>query len=92
MRKTIIMARTNGFEELPGEVAALAEAWDPSITAEVNIPREHVLEEMAMGGPAVEAARESLRQRARGYRDPDQRRLLPQLISDGLTEWKQRRG
>jgi|GEM_PF-1276115 len=53
MRKTIIMARTNGFEELPAEVAAMAAARDPSITVAVNVPRAEVLAEMARASAFV---------------------------------------
>jgi glycosyltransferase involved in cell wall biosynthesis len=53
MRKTIIMARTNGFEELPAEVAAMAAERDPSITVAVNVPRAEVLAEMARASAFV---------------------------------------
>ena len=36
MRKTIILACSNGFESLPGEVTALARDRDPSITVLVG--------------------------------------------------------
>jgi len=55
MRKTIIMARTNGFEELPAEVAAMAAARDPSITVAVNVRRAEVLAEMVRASAFVYA-------------------------------------
>jgi glycosyltransferase involved in cell wall biosynthesis len=48
--------------------------------------------EVAEGGPAVEAAREALRHRARRHRDPAELRRLHDLLRDGLTAWKLRQG
>jgi glycosyltransferase involved in cell wall biosynthesis len=155
MSRQIILARTNGFEELPGEVAALAGQRDPAITVSVDVARPEVLEamarasafvytvdpaqplgtpmsiieamlcgavvigpdraeihelvgpelrsyrtpgdivrhveEVASGGPAVEAARDALRLRGETHRDPPDRSALLRILNEGLTGWKSRR-
>ncbi len=155
MGKRIIMARTNGFESLPGEVAALAQERDPAITVSVDVPRPDVLEalartsvlvytvdpsqplgspmsiieamlcgavviapdrpeihdlvgpelrayrtpadivrhteEVAAGGPEVEAARDALRLRGEAHRDPSSRAQLHRILNERLTGWKSRR-
>ena len=45
--RMIVLARTNGFEELPAAVQRLAAEADPSIVVGVNVPRAEVLEHMA---------------------------------------------
>jgi hypothetical protein len=45
--RMIVLARTNGFEELPASVQRLAAEADPSITVAVNVPRNEVLQHMA---------------------------------------------
>jgi glycosyltransferase involved in cell wall biosynthesis len=154
MPKAIIIAASNGFEEVPAQVVASAESKDRSITVSVNVPRDQVLEAMARtsvfvytvapdvpmgvpmsiieamlcgaviigpdrpeihrlvgeelrvyttaadiarhvedvarGGPSVEAARAAIRQRAEQYRNPAQREQLHRIMSESLTDWKLR--
>jgi glycosyltransferase involved in cell wall biosynthesis len=45
--RMIVLARTNGFEELPATVRRLAAEADPAIVVGVNAPRAEVLEHMA---------------------------------------------
>ena len=153
--RMIIVARSNGLEELPDEVMALARERDPAIQVRINVQRPGVLGAMARasvfiytlrddlpmgipmsvieallcgaiviapdreeahdmvgehlrpyrtpddivrhirevmrGGPAVEEAREALRQRAQRYRDPAALRFLHDSLRDQLTAWKLRR-
>jgi glycosyltransferase involved in cell wall biosynthesis len=50
------------------------------------------VEEVAAGGPSIEAAREALRQQAERHRDPAALLALHGILTDGVTGWKSRRG
>jgi glycosyltransferase involved in cell wall biosynthesis len=45
--RMIVLARSNGFEELPVAVERLAAEADPSIAVGINVPRTEVLDSMA---------------------------------------------
>jgi hypothetical protein len=45
--RMIVLARTNGYEDLPADVQRLVTQADPSIAVGVNVPRAEVLEHMA---------------------------------------------
>jgi glycosyltransferase involved in cell wall biosynthesis len=51
--RAIILARSNGLEELPASVEQLAAEADPSIAVRVNVPRPEVLEAMARASVLV---------------------------------------
>jgi glycosyltransferase involved in cell wall biosynthesis len=44
--------------------------------------------DVAAGGPAIEAARAALRERAKRHRDPVELRRLHDSLRDALTEWR----
>jgi len=152
---TIVLARTNGFEDLPGAVADQAARLDPAIRVLVNLQRPDAIaaianasafvytlapdvpvmgypmsiieamlcgtiviapdrpeaheivgpelrtyrtaediarhaRQIADGGPAIEASREALRQRALRHRHADEQRRLLVTLDRLLTEWKLR--
>ena len=51
--RTIIVARSNGLEEVPASVEQVAAEIDPSIAVRVNVPRSEALEAMARASVLV---------------------------------------
>ncbi len=49
------------------------------------------VEELALGGPEVDAAREALRKQGEAHRDPAARLELHRILNGAVTEWKSRR-